>query len=82
MKRILKRELKMPEITEREANGTSHLGKIVIHYGENNFLQRDVRSSFAPRSSACYGPNLVMGVILSARLLSYISDCLLFRDES
>jgi hypothetical protein len=28
MKRTLKRELKVPEIAEREANGTSLLGKI------------------------------------------------------
>ena len=27
VKRTLKRELKVPEIAEREANGTSHLGK-------------------------------------------------------
>ena len=40
MKRTLKRELKVPEIAEREANGTSHRGKIVIHYGENSLLQR------------------------------------------
>ena len=29
MKRTLKRELKVPEIAEREANGTSLLGEIV-----------------------------------------------------
>ena len=29
MKRTLKRELKVPEIAEREANGTSFLGEIV-----------------------------------------------------
>ena len=29
MKRTLKRELKVPEIVEREANGTSLLGEIV-----------------------------------------------------
>ena len=28
MKRTLKRELKVPEIAEREANRTSHLGEI------------------------------------------------------
>ena len=32
MKRTLKRELKVPEIAEREANGTSHLGKIAACY--------------------------------------------------
>ena len=31
MKRTLERELKVPEIAEREANGTSNLGKIVAH---------------------------------------------------
>ena len=30
MKRTLKRELKVPEIAEREANGTSLLGEIVV----------------------------------------------------
>ena len=30
MKRTLKRELKVPEIAEREANGTSDLGEIVV----------------------------------------------------
>ena len=40
MKRTLKRELKVPEIAEREANGTSLLGKIVAHYGEDSLLQR------------------------------------------
>ena len=32
MKRTLKRELKVPEIAEREANGTSFLGEIVACY--------------------------------------------------
>ena len=31
MKRTLKRELEVPEIAEREANGTSHLGKLGAH---------------------------------------------------
>ena len=31
MKRTLKRELKVPEIAEREANGTSLLGEIEVH---------------------------------------------------
>ena len=30
VKRTLKRELKVPEIAEREANGTSHSSKIVL----------------------------------------------------
>ena len=34
MKRTLKRELKVPEIAEREANGTSHLGKIAACFCE------------------------------------------------
>ena len=32
VKRTLKRELKVPEIAEREANGTSFLGEIVACY--------------------------------------------------
>ncbi len=32
MKRTLKRELKVLEIAEREANGTSHLAAIVAHF--------------------------------------------------
>ncbi len=34
MKRTLKRELKVPEIAEMEANGTSHFGKIAACYCE------------------------------------------------
>ena len=34
MKRTLKRELKVPEIAEREANGTSVLGEIVAYSGD------------------------------------------------
>ena len=30
MKRTLKRELKVPEIAEREANGTSRLGEFIL----------------------------------------------------
>ena len=33
VKRTLKRELKVPEIAEREANGTSVLGEIVARHG-------------------------------------------------
>ena len=40
MKRTLKRELKVPEIAEREANGTSALGEIVARYGDCGLLQR------------------------------------------
>ena len=40
MKRTLKRELKVPEIAEREANGTSALGEIVVRYGDCGLLQR------------------------------------------
>ena len=32
MKRTLKRELKVPEIAERKANGTSLLGEIVVSF--------------------------------------------------
>ena len=46
MKRTLKRELKVPEIAEREANGTSHLGKIAVRYRENRLMQRKRMSCF------------------------------------
>jgi hypothetical protein len=38
MKRTLKRELKVPEIAEREANGTSRLGKIAARQCEGRLL--------------------------------------------
>ena len=38
MKRTLKRELKVPEIAEREANGTSLLGKIAARQCEGRLL--------------------------------------------
>ena len=34
VKRTLKRELKVPEIAEREVNGTSVLGEIVVCSGD------------------------------------------------
>ena len=34
MKRTLERELKVPEIAEREANGTNALCEIVARYGD------------------------------------------------
>jgi hypothetical protein len=40
VKRTLKRELKVPEIAEREANGTSLLGEIVAHYWDCLLLHR------------------------------------------
>ena len=40
VKRTLKRELKVPEIAEREANGTSFLGEIVACYGDCLLHQR------------------------------------------
>ena len=46
MKRTLKRELKVPEIAEREANGTSALGEIVVRYGDCGLLQRKRCSSY------------------------------------
>ena len=39
MKRTLKRELKVPEIAEREANGTSLLGEIVVRRCDCFLLQ-------------------------------------------
>lgn len=38
MKRTLKRELKVPEIAEREANITSHLGEIAYCQGDGCLL--------------------------------------------
>ena len=46
VKRTLKRELKVPEIAEREANGTSLLGEIVVRYGDWLLLQRKCCSGF------------------------------------
>ena len=46
VKRTLKRELKVPEIAEREANGTSLLGEIVARYGDCLLPQRKCCSGF------------------------------------
>ena len=46
MKRILKRELKVPEIAEREANETSFLGEIVVRYVDGLLLQRKRGNGF------------------------------------
>jgi hypothetical protein len=46
MKRTLKRELKVPEIAEREANGTSLLGEIVACYGNGLLHHRKGCSGF------------------------------------
>ena len=46
VKRTLKRELKVPEIAEREANGTSLLGEIVVRYCDCFLLQRKCCSLF------------------------------------
>ena len=46
MKRTLKRELKVPEIAEREANGTSLLGEIGARYCDCLLLQRKCCSGF------------------------------------
>ena len=46
VKRTLKRELKVPEIAEREANGTSLLGEIVARYCDCSLLQRKCCSGF------------------------------------
>ena len=40
VKRTLKRELKVPEIAERKANGTSLLGEIVARYVDSWLPQR------------------------------------------
>ena len=46
VKRTLKRELKVPEIAEREANETSFLGEIVVRYVDGSLLQRKRSSGF------------------------------------
>jgi hypothetical protein len=46
MKRTLKRELKVPEIAEREANGTSLLGESVVCYGDGLLHHREGCSGF------------------------------------
>ena len=46
VKRTLKRELKVPEIAEREANRTSFLGELVVRYGDDLLRQRKRRSGF------------------------------------
>ena len=46
VKRTLKRELKVPEIAEREANETSFLGEIVVCYGNGSLSQRKRGSGF------------------------------------
>jgi hypothetical protein len=46
MKRTLKRELKVPEIAEREANGTSLLGEIVARYSDGLLHHREGCSGF------------------------------------
>ena len=46
MKRTLKRELKVPEIAEREPNRTSFLGEIVVCHGDGLLRQRKRRSGF------------------------------------
>ena len=46
MKRTLKRELKVPEIAEREANGTSLLGEIDAYYRDCSLLQRKCCGGF------------------------------------
>ena len=46
MKRTLKRELKVPEIAEREANGTSLLGESVACYGDGLLHHRTGGSGF------------------------------------
>ena len=46
VKRTLKRELKVPEIAEREANGTSVLDEIVAHSGDCRLFHRKGGSGF------------------------------------
>ena len=46
VKRTLKRELKVPEIAEREANETSFLGEIVVRHGNGSLFQRKRGSGF------------------------------------
>ena len=46
VKRTLTRELKVPEIAEREANGTSVLGEIVVRSGDCWLSERKPGSWF------------------------------------
>ena len=46
VKRTLKRELKVPETAEREANETSFLGEIVVRYVDGSLFQRKRGSGF------------------------------------
>ena len=46
VKRTLKRELKVPEIAEGEANGTSLLGEIDAYYRDCSLLQRKCCGGF------------------------------------
>ena len=46
VKRTLKRELKVPEIAEREANGTSVLDEIVAYSGDRLLFHRKGDSGF------------------------------------
>ncbi len=58
MKRTLKRELKVLEIAEREANGTSALGEIVARYGDCGLLPRK-RGSFIAPAALCVNSDSV-----------------------
>ena len=62
MKRTLKRELKVPEIAEREANGTSHLGQIASRQCDGWLLQRKRGSRFGARRVECFLPGVSASV--------------------
>ena len=57
MKRTLKRELKVPEIAEREANGTSLLGEIVARSGLACLDQRKRSGRVLSFGASCFSPS-------------------------
>ena len=57
MKRTLERELKVPEIAEREANGTSLLGEIVACSGLAWSVQRKRSGWVLSFGASCFLPS-------------------------
>ena len=57
VKRTLERELKVPEIAEREANGTSLLGEIVACSGFACSDQRKRSGRFLSLGASCFSPS-------------------------
>ena len=57
VKRTLERELKVPEIAEREANGTSLLGEIAACSGFVCSDQRKRSGRFLSLGALCFSPS-------------------------